>query len=400
MATGMTQQGNKTARAIRGSARIVRLLCSRPFVAVLLGLLLGVCMAGVFIPQQGAPAYPQWRSDHPALAYLAAGLRLDRAFTSPPFLAVVGLAGLSVTLSVLTRLNDLRQRRRGRGLVRELLARRPLLGSLIFHAGLVGILAAAVTSALTRSEGMIVLTEGQVNALDSATLSSVEAPRLALKTSAPFQVRLDKFHPIHEGRFGTPDYASDLTVIEDGQEVLNTTVRVNEPLVHRGVTLYQQFHGFSPLFTLSDATGRQRFSSFVSFNSEVETEHESDPVRYRDDFTIPGTNLSIEAELFPDAFMLGNQLASHSPDPKNPAMAVIVRDGVETIFNGPVYLGQVVELGSGLRLAFGGLRYWSGFNTVRDQGSGALFVSAWAAVIGLCLRFMPRMKLRAAGRAQ
>ncbi len=378
------RDGVATNRVLPG---LSRLLCSRTSVAVLLVLLVGLCLAGVLLPQRGSQSHAPWQANHPNLARLVAWVRLDAVFTSPPFLALLGFAGLSITVFLLARLRDLRPVPPDRGF---LLIRRRLLGLWLLHAGLLGILVAGALSALTHSEGGLLLTEGQTQAVDLRRPHDTSAPRPDGKPAAPFEVRLDKFHPVFKGRFGTPDYASDLAVIEDGREVRRATVRVNEPLVHRGVTLYQQLHGFSVLVTLTDDRGRRQLHAWVALHSELE----ADPVRYRDDFTIPGTALSVEAEFFPEAYMVGNRLASRSPVPKNPVLAVVVRDGVDTVYEGPLYLNKPVELAGGSRLSMTGVRYWSRFDAVRDRGIGARVVCAWIAVAGLCIRFLPQRDVR------
>ncbi|MBM4036571.1 MAG: cytochrome c biogenesis protein ResB [Planctomycetes bacterium] len=317
----------------------VGLLWSRRVAAVLLALLAALCMAGAVVP---------------------------RGILAIPFAALAGLVGLSASACVVTRAYRL---------IHSALRipHSALLGSLLFHAGLVGLTAAGALSTLTREEGKLLLTEGQ---------------ETNLATAAGVRLRLEKFHPVHVGSWGTPDYASDLAVIEEGQEARRATVRVNEPLVHRGLTLYQALHGFSVLVVLADAQGRPRAGSWVALGTDLK----SQPVRYRDTFTLPGTRLAVEAEFFPDAFPEGDKLTTRSPDPRNPALAATVRDGLDTLYRGPVYLEKPVQLRDGLWLKLAGVRYWSGFDTVRDRGVGLLFASAWAAVAGLCLRFWPKRR--------
>ncbi|MCI5212698.1 MAG: hypothetical protein D3910_28790, partial [Candidatus Electrothrix sp. ATG2] len=55
-----------------------------------------------------------------------------------------------------------------------------------------------------------------------------------------FTVRCNYFDIHYYPGTGMPkDYLSGLTVIEDGKEVLTTTIEVNKPLIYKGVTFYQ-----------------------------------------------------------------------------------------------------------------------------------------------------------------
>jgi cytochrome c biogenesis protein ResB len=356
--------------------RIGRTLRSLEFAAVLMALLAGACMLGVLVPQQGSASYPMWKAEHPTLARMADTTNIDRMFTSVPFFVLIALATVSASVSVGWRLRGLRPDR-------TLSVQRRLAGSLLFHAGLLGIVVAAFTSAITHTEGTLILTEGQTLSVHDA----FSAPEAKPMPTSTMQIRLDEFHPVHEGPWGMPDYASDVTLIEEGGEVRSATVRVNEPLVYGNMSFYQQSHGFSPQFEFRDIEGRYLFTSWVSLDSD----RSADPVRYRDDFAVPGTDLTVEAELFPDVYMVGNKLASRSPDPKSPVLAVTVRRGVDTLYEGPLYLGRQIDLGADMRLGFSGLRYWSALDVVRDCGARAVFVCAWIAVAGLCIRFMPRL---------
>lgn len=76
-----------------------------------------------------------------------------------------------------------------------------------------------------------------------------------------FAVRCD-FFDIHFYDNGMPkDYLSGLTVLEDGKEVLTTTIEVNKPLSYKGVTFYQSSYNdmHSPIIHLTNtATGKRK----------------------------------------------------------------------------------------------------------------------------------------------
>lgn len=72
------------------------------------------------------------------------------------------------------------------------------------------------------------------------------------------QIRLDAFRDTYYAETGAPsDYASDVVLLKDGQEVARQTVRVNDPLRYEGVTFYQSFYGPAVVVGIADATGTE-----------------------------------------------------------------------------------------------------------------------------------------------
>jgi len=96
-----------------------------------------------------------------------------------------------------------------------------------------------------------------------------------------FTVRCDDFR-LEQFADGAPkDFKSDLTVIQDGREVLHKTLQVNDPLEYRGWTFYQA--SYQPLEG--------------SFEAEVEVASRREPERWRrlhlrprQPVAIPGTS--------------------------------------------------------------------------------------------------------------
>ncbi|MCW5209488.1 cytochrome c biogenesis protein ResB, partial [Desulfobulbus sp. US1] len=55
-----------------------------------------------------------------------------------------------------------------------------------------------------------------------------------------FTVRCNYFHiDYYPGSTMPKDYLSGLTIIENGKEILTTTIEVNKPLIYKGITFYQ-----------------------------------------------------------------------------------------------------------------------------------------------------------------
>jgi cytochrome c biogenesis protein ResB len=182
-----------------------------------------------------------------------------------------------------------------------------------------------------------------------------------------------------------PDYASDVAVVVDGKAQRKATVRVNSPFVHRGVTLYQGTHGFAVRFMFAERKSRKIFNSRVVFKTDLTSE----PARYVGSFDVPGTDFSVDAEFFPDAVFEDGKLRTVSPVPRKPAALVtVLRGGVE-VFSGPIFRARPVEFEKGVCIGLGMPKYWSEFTVVKDSGVTLVFVGAWIAVAGLCVRFLP-----------
>jgi cytochrome c biogenesis protein len=117
------------------------------------------------------------------------------------------------------------------------------MGSIAAHLSMVLILLGAVVGTVFGfRDDQFLITEGT-----SAAIPGV----------AGAAIRLDAFRDAYHADTGAPaDYASDLTVLRDGEAVLSQTVRVNEPLRYADLSFYQSFYGPAALVSVTDATGR------------------------------------------------------------------------------------------------------------------------------------------------
>ncbi len=72
-----------------------------------------------------------------------------------------------------------------------------------------------------------------------------------------FTVRCNYFSiDYYPGSSMPKDYLSGLTVIEDGKEIMTTTIEVNKPLIYKGITFYQSSYNElgSPIIKLRETT--------------------------------------------------------------------------------------------------------------------------------------------------
>lgn len=123
------------------------------------------------------------------------------------------------------------------------LARREWIGRLgphITHLSLIVILAGSLIGNLWGFKAYMNVPEGTV--LNTVALrDSDQLLRLG------FTVRCDKFDiTYYPGTQMPKEYRSDLAILENGCEVFRKTIRVNEPLKYKGISLYQASYGVTP----------------------------------------------------------------------------------------------------------------------------------------------------------
>jgi cytochrome c biogenesis protein len=133
------------------------------------------------------------------------------------------------------------------------------LGVYVIHAGIILILIGGMIGAWRGFEGQIQLSPGD------ETQFYFDRREPGKRVPIGFTVRCQdarvEFHPD-----GTPKaYFSDLEILEEGKVVVAKTIRVNEPLRHKGISFYQATFGQKPVdektifhLTLTDRkTGRR-----------------------------------------------------------------------------------------------------------------------------------------------
>jgi len=109
-------------------------------------------------------------------------------------------------------------------------------GAYATHAGIVIVFIGAII-------GNVFGFKSYVNIPDGGEASHLDARGGKEHIDLPFSVRNNRFW-LESYPSGQPKkYASDLSVIEGGREVLRKTITVNDPLVYKGVWFYQSSYG-------------------------------------------------------------------------------------------------------------------------------------------------------------
>jgi cytochrome c biogenesis protein len=178
----------------------------------------------------------------------------------------------------------------------------------IVHASLLLIFLGGIVDGVFGWTGFVSLVRGQ------------QVTQLALRDGAskalPFAVRCDGAGQENYADGSPKKWWSNLAVLENGREVLQKQIVVNDPLVYRGVRFYQASYGMSGdldklLVTATSKNGNAR----------------PQDIELRPDQTVPldpETSVRL-ARFIPDYVVNDGQVYSRSREPDNPAAQLIVR---------------------------------------------------------------------------
>jgi cytochrome c biogenesis protein len=134
-------------------------------------------------------------------------------------------------------------------------------GVYIVHLGVLIVLIGGLTTALFGFRGYMNLAEGTKSNL----VSFFSGPKII---ELPFYVRCNNFK-IDFYPSGMPKaYISDLSIIENGKEVLRKTIKVNDPLKYEGIYFYQASYGQGEAFLKIVSKSGQRIVG-VAFGQPV-----------------------------------------------------------------------------------------------------------------------------------
>jgi len=131
-----------------------------------------------------------------------------------------------------------------------------------------------------------------VNIFEGETVSQVET-RAGKIQNLNFQVKCNTFHAEFYSSGMPMDYRSDLSILQNGKEVIRKTIRVNDPLTFEGVTFYQSSYGGQPdqvAIEVVNRDGSVKGSVTAPFGRTVEIPGVADKVEaadYQEHFHLP-----------------------------------------------------------------------------------------------------------------
>ena len=300
-------------------------------------------------------------------------------------------------------------------------------GNLIFHLSLVGILAGFAIKGYYGYQAKVVVTEG--NGFSNVAMyyddhsfgGGVDPDKLP-----PFGLTLNKFTATYEPNHDAPDYgqARDFTAdvsysSSPTSAKKKATLKENSPLSVDGVSIYLSSHGYSPIITVRDKTGKaildhqpvEFFDSgamglgsgiYKLKNGYIDKYGSPQQLGLSGIFVpdypgrmIPGLGA---VSLFPTASNPALVLSAYTGDlganpgvyamnvgraqrvklpnavdPTNPAVVLTLDEGKNTV---------ALPDGTGT-IEFDGVRQWAQFDLNHDPSKMLVFVSAVGIIVGL-----------------
>ena len=198
-----------------------------------------------------------------------------------------------------------------------------------------------------------------------------EGETLPVAAEAGLSIKLIDFTDTYYAETGAPsDYASQVVLYKDGNEVERHTIRVNDPLRHGDTTFYQAFFGSAAVMTVKDDKGNTLVSQGVPMAWRT-----TDDNRAIGSFSIPGTDYV--------GWVIGT-LGSGDTRIKPGQMEL----DLYTAAGGALTASKVLDQGTattvgGLTVTFDRESQFTGLNVARDPGVLLVWLGCLPAVLRL-----------------
>jgi cytochrome c biogenesis protein len=227
-------------------------------------------------------------------------------------------------------------------------------GSLITHLSFVVLVIGALLGSLLGFKGFFMEGAGTTIPIQAIEVSQG-------KVSETFSVRInsaeDRFLPNGE----RDNWYTDMSILENGQEVARKTLSVNHPFMYKGITFYQASFANGALFT-------------------AEMNGQKSPVVLRDQgqsyYQAPGTDL-----------YLVTTLARSSSQKPGVFYKVYKGTGADPIQTGQLKTGETIDVQGTYRLTFNGLAGFTGLQVKKDPGVAVIWLGCGLLLVGLLLAF-------------
>jgi cytochrome c biogenesis protein len=235
-------------------------------------------------------------------------------------------------------------------------------GAYATHAGIVIVFIGAII-------GNFFGFKSYVNIPDGKEASHLDARGGKEHINLPFSVRNNRFWMETYPNGQPKEYSSDLSVIENGREVLRKTITVNDPLVYKGVWFYQSSYGQEGSATAQVAVSRQDGTSLGSISLSP-----NEPVRIDGFGVVRGVNYEQDLQ--------GN----------GPALQLVIEKPGQPASNLWILQGRPDldrRRKDTLVFSFGGLtaKMYTGLQVAKDPGVNVVWLGCLLLTAGMMISF-------------
>lgn len=365
----------------------MRYLQSKKLTILLIIALVLASLAGVIVPQEvkGNGEFLMWEQKYSLLAPAVKLLGLNQVFQTKWFLLLGLLFFINLTCCTLGQIKRVWKlwnafHQEGSTVPKGFWR---VFGNCIFHIGLAIIVVGGLLTFSYKMAGYVEVAEGETFMESHQNYGSITEGPLFNEHHLSFQFTVNKVNRIFTND-GQLDYViSQLTVTDNGRQTYEATVERGQPFTYRGTTFYYSKSGFAPFVTIKDPQGKTVLEGYAVFNSMWH----NNTGEYTMDLVIPGTDLVLKSQLYPDALVKEGQISSKTLKITNPVIQATVLEKGKPV--------DKIEFKPGTDASFKGwtvgmkdVRLWTGFDIVRDPGAPVIFTGFVICLSGLIMSFL------------
>ena len=269
-------------------------------------------------------------------------------------------------------------------------------GSIVFHTAFLLLLLGIVLGKGFGFTGQVAVVEGDRFTDTSVAYDQLNEGRFFGDRHRGFSVELDDFDVSFQPD-GTPkDFVSTIAVYEDDARVRDGRIRVNEPLVYRGVNVFQLAWGWAPRIRVEQ-------NGTVLSDAPVIVLQDERGI-WRGVVKVPQTKprqLGIELYFYNDLEVTGNDIPfNRSPLARRPVaffqtyrgdlgldrpQSVYMLDKSRLVQDdvGGMPVKGSADAGDGIRISFPELKQYSVFQVASDPGAPVMLAAAILILVGL-----------------
>ncbi|MCL4439018.1 MAG: cytochrome c biogenesis protein ResB [Firmicutes bacterium] len=258
-------------------------------------------------------------------------------------------------------------------------------GAAVFHIGLILITVGAFVSGTMKMSGYIRVAEGETRYELHHDYEGVEeGPFFDESRHSGIGLVLRKQNIILDKSGDVDEIISDIAIIDNGRAVRTASLGEKEPVIYRGIRIFQKKAGFAPFLEIT-GPGNVKIANT---NILLETDSSGEKARfYLDRLPLPNTPYILNIRFYPDMVHQGNEVTTTRYTLSNPGADITVLDEEQVVGEKIVRPGESMEF-AGYRLKMGSIKHWAGFDIVNDMGANWVFAGSGVAVCGLALIYL------------